>query len=239
MGYTSVYRVQLDTEKTAHIATREQLHEALQTAQYLKMKVESLRNVIADLTLGTELKIPLDGYCEELEDIEARSVATLGTKIAVSDDVLMLECRVLAYAADPAMLAEIKPTKKAPRKKQQSCNKRRKVKHTPSDATADLMASFSVHENLTVNPADLQISYPSPPPEIEFIDPLILERNVGLAKEVLGEELMACPVAIRILQKAEELTREQMERMKWILEGDVEARERLEVFAEGLFGAVC
>ncbi|KAK5691523.1 hypothetical protein LTR97_011516 [Elasticomyces elasticus] len=215
MGYTSVYRVQLDTEKTAHIATREQLHEALQTAQYLKMKVESLRNFIADLTLGTELKIPLDGYCEELEEIEAR---------------------VLAYAADPAMLAEIRPTKKAPRKKQQASNKRRKVKHTPSDATADLMASFSAHESLTVNPADLCITYPTPPPEVEFIDPLILERNAGLAKEVLGEELMACPVAVRILQKAEELTREQMERMKWILEGDGEARERVEVFAEGLFG---
>ncbi|KAK5738375.1 hypothetical protein LTR17_006094 [Elasticomyces elasticus] len=219
MGYTSVYRVQLDTEKTAHIATREQLHEALQTAQYLKMKVESLRNVIAELTLGTELKIPLDGYCEELEEVEGR---------------------VLAYAADPALLAKIQPTKKAPRKKQQSSNKRRKLKHTPSDATADLMSSFSAHENLTVNPADLCITYPTPPPqEIEFIDPLILERNAGLAKEVLGEELMACPVAVRILQKAEELTREQMERMKWILDGDVEARERVEVFAEGLFRGVC
>ncbi|KAK3658962.1 hypothetical protein LTR56_001399 [Elasticomyces elasticus] len=217
MGYTSIYRVQLDTEKTAHTATREQLHEALQTAQYLKMKVESLRNVIADLTLGTELKIPLEGYCEELEEIEAR---------------------VLAYAADPAMLAEIKPTKKAPRKRQQLSNKRRKVKHTSSDATADLMSSFSAHGSLTVNPADLQICHPTPPPEIEFIDPAILERNAGLAKEVLGEELMACPVAIRILQKAEELTREQMERMKWILEGDGEARERVEVFAEGLFGGV-
>ncbi|KAK6427522.1 hypothetical protein LTR81_000394 [Elasticomyces elasticus] len=219
MGYTSVYRVQLDTEKTAHIATRVQLHEALQTAQYLKMKVESLRNVIADLTLGTELNIPLDGYCEELEEIEAK---------------------VLAYASDPALLAKILPTKKAPRKKQQPSNKRRKVKHTPSDATADLMSSFSAHENLTVNPADLCITYPTPPPqEIEFIDPAILERNAGLAKEVLGEELMACPVAVRILQKAEELTREQMERMKWIFDGDVEARERVEVFAEGLFGGCC
>ncbi|KAK5744722.1 hypothetical protein LTR17_001798 [Elasticomyces elasticus] len=218
MGYTSVYRVQLDTEKTAHVATREQLHKALQTAQYLKMKVESLRNVIADLTLGTELKIPLDGYCEELEDIEAR---------------------VLAYAADPALLAEILPTRKTPRKKQQSSNKRRKVKHTPSSTTADLLSSFATHENLTVNPADLQICHPTPPPEIEFIDPLILERNAGLAKEVLGEELMACPVAVRILQKAEELTREQMERMKWILDGDVEARDRVEVFAEGLFGGMC
>jgi len=70
MGQPSKFKRELEAERRAYAATSEELDEALQVAQYLALKVESLRSVIATLAMGTELKIGLHGYSEDLEEME-------------------------------------------------------------------------------------------------------------------------------------------------------------------------
>jgi len=70
MGQPSKFKRELEAERRAYAATSEELDEVLQVAQYLALKVESLRSVIATLAMGTELKIGLHGYSEDLEEME-------------------------------------------------------------------------------------------------------------------------------------------------------------------------
>ena len=69
---------ELQAAQEAHQTTRQRYSEALQVAQYLKVKVESLRNVIAGLTAGAPLQIVLDGYSYEFEELEHKWVAKHG-----------------------------------------------------------------------------------------------------------------------------------------------------------------
>lgn len=70
MGYTSKYKRELDAEREYHIATRKRLGQALQVTQYLQAKIETLRGVVAGLSMGSELEIPLPCFSEDLEVME-------------------------------------------------------------------------------------------------------------------------------------------------------------------------
>ncbi|TKA71038.1 hypothetical protein B0A55_06330 [Friedmanniomyces simplex] len=241
MGYTSKFKRELDAEQQAHIATSEELGEALQVAQYLASKVESLRNVVATLAMGADLKIELRGYSEELERMERIVLARAASRLSEAPPA----ADYVEYAGD-AHQAVMPPPPKS-----------RKLGYGSSDAAVDLMLPFPSSDGLTVNPADIFSSdivcpsdftwattysdqqvpepEPEPEPEQEFIDLEALERQLEAAWEVMGE-LAHTPVAMRILHKAEGLTREQLERMRGILEVDVEARTDMFVFADDLLG---
>ncbi|KAK0247668.1 hypothetical protein B0A54_16858 [Friedmanniomyces endolithicus] len=239
MGQPSKFKRELEAERQAHSATSEDLNEALQVAQYLALKVESLRNVIATLAMGTELKIGLDGYSEDLEEMERivlERAASRAWGVLPADDT--------HYAKDVRETSMPPPPNKR--------TKRRKRGHASSDAATNFRQHFPSSDGFTINPADIfgsnAVCPPSdltwattysdqalPEPEPESIDLEALERQLEEAREVMGE-LADTPVAVRILHKAEGLTREQLERMRRVLEVDVEARTDMVVFADGLLG---
>ncbi|KAK1822328.1 hypothetical protein LTR12_003268 [Friedmanniomyces endolithicus] len=240
MGHPSKIKRELEAERHAHTATSEELDEALQVAQYLALKVESLRSVIATLAMGTELKIGLHGYSEDLEEMERIVLAR-----AASQLLGILQTDDTYYVEDVRDSSMPPPLHKH--------RKRRKLGPASSDAAMDFKQHFPSSDGFTVNPADLfssDAAYPSdltwattysdqalpqPEPESDLIDLEALERQLEEAREVMGE-LADTPVAVRILHKAEGLTRGQLERMRRILEVDVEARTDMIVFADGLLG---
>ncbi|KAK1073292.1 hypothetical protein LTR12_006138 [Friedmanniomyces endolithicus] len=236
MGHPSKYKRELEAERQAHTATSGDLDEALQVAQYLALKVESLRNVIATMAMGTELKIGLHGYSEDLEEMERIVLARAASPpLGVADDTEFIE--------------DVRESSMPPPPPKH--RKRRKLRHASSDAVMDFKQHFPSSDGFTINPAYLfssDAAYPSdltwattysdqalPEPESDLIDLEALERQLEEAREVMGE-LADTPVAVRILHKAEGLTRGQLERMRRILEVDVEARTDMFVFADDLLG---
>ncbi|KAK1069415.1 hypothetical protein LTR74_004981 [Friedmanniomyces endolithicus] len=238
MGHPSKIKRELEAERRAYAATSEELDEALQVAQYLALKVESLRSVIATLAMGTELKIGLHGYSEDLEEMERIVLQRVASRIPgglPADDIEHVD-DVRETSMPPPPLKH---------------KKRRKLRHASSDAAVDFKQHFPSSDGFTINPADLfssDAAYPSdltwattypdqalPEPESDLIDLEALEPQLEEAREVMGE-LADTPVAVRILHKAEGLTRGQLERMRRILEVDVEARTDMIVFADGLLG---
>ena len=77
MVRVSKQKQELNALKEAAATNRIELDETLQVVQYLNIKVQSLRTVVAGLTVGTELKIMLNEYSEDLEGMERRYVAAL------------------------------------------------------------------------------------------------------------------------------------------------------------------
>ncbi|KAK0337206.1 hypothetical protein LTR91_004289 [Friedmanniomyces endolithicus] len=238
MGHPSKIKRELEVERRAHTATSRDLDEALQVAQYLALKVESLRSVIATLAMGTELTIGLHGYSEDLEELERIVLARVASRpLGVADDTQFVE-DVRESSLPPPLHEHIK---------------RRKLGHPSSDAAMDFKQHFPSSDGLTINPAELfssDAAYPSDltwattysdqalpelEPEPDLIDLEALERQLEEAREVMGK-LADTPVAVRILHKAEGLTRGQLERMRRVLEVDVEARTDMVVFADGLLG---
>ncbi|KAK0356247.1 hypothetical protein LTR91_011957 [Friedmanniomyces endolithicus] len=238
MGQPSKFKRELEAERRAYAATSEELDEVLQVAQYLALKVESLRSVIATLAMGTELKIGLHGYSEDLEEMERIVLAR-----AASQPLGILQTDDTYYVEDVRDSSMPPPLHKH--------RKRRKLGPASSDAAMDFKQHFPSSDGFIINPADLfssDAAYPSdltwattysdqalPEPVPESIDLEALERQLEEAQEVMGK-LADTPVAVRILHKAEGLTRGQLERMRKVLEVDVEARTDMIVFADGLLG---
>ncbi|KAK3670550.1 hypothetical protein LTR78_009518 [Recurvomyces mirabilis] len=216
---------ELRAEKDHHRATRYEHIEALQVAQYLKRKVKSLRNVVAQITAGEQMSIMLQGYSHELE---------------------MMELKVLDRAATyeieeaPTDIEDM-PMPSSPLRKR----KARKLKSVSSDGGPDILQNSNTSDSLTIDPAgifsgDLHMTsdtslFPSDGIEAEHIDPELLAEQLLQAREILGE-LADTMVAQRVLRMAPLLSREQLERVRNVLETNVEARENIFVFADDLLG---
>lgn len=138
------------------------------------------------------------------------------------------------------------PALHAPRPSPKRQQKRRKLKHTSSNAAADLTSYVASSDGVdpaaafssdSVCPTDLILATTSPLPvsEPDSVDLEALEQQLELAQEVLGREMAETPVGQRILHKAEGLTREQLERMWVILNESDEARTSISAFADQLF----
>ncbi|KAK3117923.1 hypothetical protein LTR53_000215 [Teratosphaeriaceae sp. CCFEE 6253] len=226
---------ELDALQAAHSATRLELDEALQVAQYLDTKVETLRSFVAGLTIGTELKIMLPGYSEDLERMQS---TVLGRAAYQTREAYYASIREAAF-----------PAPEPPTKRQRRSGR---LQHPSSDLLLNQSQDFISSDGLTIDPARIFSSdalrssdtIPSwmnsdppayPDPEPVAVDLVALDQQMGHARAVMGE-LADTPVAQRILHQAETLTREQMERMRSTLEANVEARTNLFAFADDLLG---
>jgi len=132
-----------------------------------------------------------------------------------------------------------------PRKRQ----RRARLQHATSEIAAELFQQSTSSDALTVNPANIFTSdaaFPTdsstqyfssdpPAPEEDLVDAATQAHNLAHARLVMGE-LADTPVAQRILRKAGVLTREHLEKMKFIMQLDVEARTDMLAFADDLLG---
>ncbi|KAK4560658.1 hypothetical protein LTR86_005236 [Recurvomyces mirabilis] len=216
---------ELRAEKDHHKTTRYEHIEALQVAQYLKHKVKSLRNVVAQITAGEQMSIMLQGYSHELELMELK----------VLDRAATYEIEEAPTDMEDMPVPSSPPTKR----------KARELKHFSSDGVKDVHQNTISSDSLTINPADIFSGdlhmtsdtslFPSDGIEPEHIDPELLAEQLLQAREILGE-LADSIVAQRVLHMAPLLSREQLERVRNVLETNVEARENIFVFADDLLG---
>ncbi|KAK5117657.1 hypothetical protein LTR62_005080 [Meristemomyces frigidus] len=224
----------IKVEKDHHRTTRQEHIEALQVAQYLKMKVKCLRGLIARLTIGTHMSIELNGYSPDLERLE----------IEVLDRALTHEIEEAETDLDNIM----PPPSSPPVKRQRRPRGSKETIRTSSDGAIDILQNFSSSQGTTINPADLFSSDSNVMPssdstfpsshwiEPEVIDPELLAEQYLQATEILGPELADTVVAQRVLWKAPLLTRGELLRMRVVLTETVEAREDMFVFARELLG---
>ncbi|TKA65466.1 hypothetical protein B0A55_09284 [Friedmanniomyces simplex] len=169
MGHTSKYKRELIAEQQAHIATSEELGEALQVAQYLASKVESLRNVLATLAMGADLKIELRGYSEELEGMERIVLALMPPPP---------KRRKLEYGSSDAAVDLMLPF---PSSDGLTVN--------PADIfSSDIVCPSDLTWATTYSDQPLPEPEPEPEPEQEVIDLEALEQQIEAAREVMAGE---------------------------------------------------